>query len=125
MEKSRLLFPFAIRSREDDRLLGFLRLHWIQWTAGAGYVTMGIGDPQDRGRGYGGEALRLGLRFAFREVNLRRLSALVYEYNPGALRFFERAGFQVEVRRRQALHRDGRRWDLLLMGLLREEWRYE
>jgi RimJ/RimL family protein N-acetyltransferase len=38
------------------------------------------------------------------------------------LRFFEKAGFIVEVRRRQALNRDGRRWDLLHLGLLQQEW---
>jgi RimJ/RimL family protein N-acetyltransferase len=62
------------------------------------------------------------LRYAFDELNLYRLSASTVEYNTGAVRFFERAGFVVEVRRRQAIQRDGRRWDLLMLGLLRDEW---
>jgi RimJ/RimL family protein N-acetyltransferase len=56
------------------------------------------------------------------ELNLHRLGANTFEYNAGALRFLERHGFVVEVRRRQGIHRDGRRWDVLYMGLLREEW---
>jgi RimJ/RimL family protein N-acetyltransferase len=85
-------------------------------------LQMGIGDPQDRKKGYGSQALNLILRYAFEELNLYRLTALVPEYNSDAMRFFEKAGFLVEVRRRQALNRDGRRWDLLHLGLLQDEW---
>ncbi len=115
-------YHFAIRARDDDRLLGFIRLEYIEWTHGAGMVQLGIGDPHERGRGHGSEALELILRYAFDELNLHRLTALTSDYNPGAIRFFERAGFAVEVRLRQALRRDGRRWDGLILGLLRAEW---
>jgi RimJ/RimL family protein N-acetyltransferase len=47
---------------------------------------------------------------------------MVPEYNEGALRLFQKFGFMEEVRRRQALDRDGRRWDLLIFGQLRTEW---
>ena len=115
-------YHFAIRARADDRLLGFVKLEYIEWTHGAGMVRMGIGDPHERGRGFGSEALGLILRYVFDELNLHRLTAITSEYNPGAVRFFERAGFTVEVRQRQALRRDGRRWDALILGLLRPEW---
>jgi len=62
------------------------------------------------------------LRFAFSELNLYRLSALVGEDNPGALRFFTRYGFVEEVRRRKAIRRDGQEWDLVHLGILRDEW---
>ena len=122
IEESHNLYHFTIRMRADDRLVGFVRLFWIEWANGSGNLQLGIGDPADRRQGYGTEALRLMLRFAFQEVNLYRLSAWVPEYNPGALRLFEKAGFVTEVRRRQALNRDGRRWDMLHLGLLREEY---
>ncbi|MCI0520159.1 MAG: GNAT family N-acetyltransferase, partial [Chloroflexi bacterium] len=67
-------------------------------------------------------ALDLLLRFAFRELNLYRLTALVADYNEPAKRLFAQAGFVEEVRRREALHRDGRRWDQLFLGLLRQDW---
>ncbi|MBP1701288.1 MAG: family N-acetyltransferase, partial [Chloroflexi bacterium] len=59
---------------------------------------------------------------AFSELNLYRLGAEIPEYNLGALRLFEKVGFTQEVCRRQALNRDGRRWDALIYGLLRLEW---
>ena len=121
-DQGRSLFQFALRTRADDRLIGFAKLYRIEWNHAAGWLTLGIGTPEDRGQGYGAEALRLILRYAFDELNLYRLSAMTFEYNTGALRFLEKAGFTVEVRRRQALYRDGRRWDILLLGLLRSEW---
>lgn len=117
------LFYFTIRSKTDDRLIGFARLFWIEWSNGHCRINMGIGDAQDRGCGYGTEALRLLLRFVFDEVNLYRLTAVVPEYNEVALHVFKKAGFIEEVRRREAIMRDGRRWDLLHLGILREEWR--
>ncbi len=115
---------FTIREKDDDpgRLIGFIQIRQIEWNHGGGWLRIGIGDPNDRGKGYGTEALGLLLRYAFAELNLYRLSAPVPEYNPVALRLFEKAGFQREVCRRQALYRDVRRWDLIILGLLRDEW---
>ena len=115
-------YYFTIRMREEDRLIGFMQLTWIEWSNGNGWVRMGIGDPEARRKGYGFEALRLILRYAFAELNLRRLSVSIPEYNQAALSLAKKAGFVEEVRRRQALSRDGRRWDLLQLGILRQEW---
>jgi len=118
-------FNFAVRLKEDDRLIGFARLYRVEWTHGTGSVQIGLGDRNDRGKGYGTEVLHMLLRYAFDELNLYRLTAVTVEYNTGAIRFFERAGFSVEVRRRQAVQRDGLRWDVLMLGLLRDEWKRE
>ena len=82
---------------------------------------LGIGDPADRGKGYGREALALMINYAFEELNLFKLTAVIPEYNRVALQLFAQAGFIEEVRRRQALHRYGRRWDVIHMGILRDE----
>jgi RimJ/RimL family protein N-acetyltransferase len=121
-EKATHRYHFAIRTHTDDRLVGFVRLDHIEWNNGASQVTLGIGDPNDRGHGYGAEALKLILRYAFAELNLHRVTADTLEYNERALRFLERAAFIVEVCRRQAVHRDGKRWDVIKLGMLREEW---
>ena len=59
------------------------------------------------------------------EMNLRRVSLNVFEYNPRGIRSYEKAGFRHEGRQRQYLNRDGRRWDIVYMGILREEWMAE
>jgi RimJ/RimL family protein N-acetyltransferase len=123
--EKRAAFNFAVRHKEDDRLIGLARLFRIEWTHAAGSLQIGIGDRTDRGKGCGTEALHMLLRYAFDELNLYRLSASAPEYNIGAIRFLERAGFVVEVRRRKALLRDGQRWDVVMLGLLRDEWKQE
>jgi RimJ/RimL family protein N-acetyltransferase len=122
VEESKNLFHFTIRGKDDARLLGFVRIEGIEWTHGTGALNLAIGDPSERGKGFGSEALKLILGFAFQELNLHRLSAVVGEDNPGALKFFMKHGFVEEVRRRKALLRDGQTWDSIHLGILRSEW---
>jgi len=121
------LYYFTIRARAassdgDDRLIGKAVVEWIEWSNGNGWLRLGIGAAEDRRKGYGSQALRMLLRFAFSELNLFRVSALVPEYNEAATGLFGKFGFVEEVRRRKALNRDGRLWDLVVFGLLRSEW---
>jgi RimJ/RimL family protein N-acetyltransferase len=120
-------FPFAVRLRSedvarDDRLLGYARLSRIEWSNGNGWIRLAIGDPADRRKGYGSEALSLLLRIAFTELNLHRVTARIPCCNATALAFFRKHGFVEEARRRQAIRLDGRTWDEVIVGLLRGEW---
>jgi len=115
-------FRFAIRTQADDRLIGLLRFIRIDWSNSGARFLLGIVDENDRGKGYGTEAMQLALNYAFREMNLYRLSANVLESNSRALAFLRKHGFVDEVRRRQAVYRDGKYWDWVMLGLLRDEW---
>ena len=123
VEENKNLYYFTIRAKADDRLIGKAAVQWIEWTNGNGFLQLGIGAAEERHKGYGTQALRLLLRFAFAELNLFRVSAIVPEYNEGAIALLKKFGFVQEVCRRQSLERDGRRWDLLVFGLLNDEWR--
>ncbi|MCR2803945.1 GNAT family N-acetyltransferase [Paenibacillus soyae] len=113
---------FRLRRAEDDRLIGFVAIHSIEWNNRAGLLAIGIGDAADRGQGYGTEALGLILRFAFHELNLDRVGLEVIDYNQAGIRSYEKAGFRLEGRKRAAVYRDGKRHDLIVMGILRTEW---
>jgi diamine N-acetyltransferase len=82
-----------------------------------------IGDGDYRGRGYGTDAMVTLCSFGFCEMNLHRIYLRVYEYNPRAIRCYEKAGFQHEGRLREALFRHGSYHDVLIMGVLAEEHR--
>jgi RimJ/RimL family protein N-acetyltransferase len=122
MDEERSMYYFTIRAREDDHLIGKAIIQWIDWTSGNASLRLGIGAAEDRRRGLGSQAMQLLLHFAFAELNLHRVSAIVPEYNEAAIRLLRKFGFVEEVRRRQAVDRDGRRWDLLTFGLLCPEW---
>jgi hypothetical protein len=122
MEEDKNIYSFAIRAREDDHLIGRATIYWIEWQNGNGHIRLGFGAAEDRGKGYGIQALRMLLRFAFAELNLFRVTANVPEYNVAAIALLKKFGFTQEVCRRKSLERDGRRWDMYVYGLLRDEW---
>ena len=123
MDENKNLFYFTIRTREDDRFIGNALVEWVDWANGNGFIRLGIGAVEDRRKGYGSQALSMLLRYAFGELNLYRVTAVVPAYNEGAIRLFQKFGFMEEVRRRKAIHRYGEFWDLVSFGLLNAEWR--
>lgn len=115
-------YLFAIRPPELDDLLGWIELDGILWNQGVAWLGIGIGDRGHWGQGIGGGALRLALNFAFGELNLHRVQLTVFAYNERAIALYEKLGFVREGVYREALHRDGQRYDMVLYGLLRREW---
>jgi RimJ/RimL family protein N-acetyltransferase len=115
-------FLFAIRRLDDDVLLGQFEIDGIDWQHRVTYVGIVILNPEERGKGYGQEAMELGLRFAFHELNLHRIALTVFAYNTRAIALYERLGFTHEGTHREYLERDGQRHDMRLYGLLRREW---
>jgi RimJ/RimL family protein N-acetyltransferase len=113
---------FAIRTLADDRLIGDVGLGGLYWNHGDTFLGIGVGEREFWGKGYGSDAMKLALRYAFTELNLRRVTLNVFEYNLRAIRCYEKLGFQHEGRVRQCLNREGRRWDLIYMGIMKEEW---
>jgi RimJ/RimL family protein N-acetyltransferase len=113
---------FLVRTNEDGRIIGFANLDYISWQHGDSFMGIGIGDKSCWGMGYGKEAMNILLRYTFTELNLHRLSLTVFEYNRRAIRLYEKCGFKIEGINRDYHFREGRRWDLVSMGILREEW---
>jgi RimJ/RimL family protein N-acetyltransferase len=113
---------FCMRSLEDDNLIGFIGLDGDIHAHGEAFVGIGIGERDFWSKGYGTDAMQVILRYAFCELNLRRVALTTFGYNPRAVRSYEKAGFKHEGRAREFLWREGRRWDLIFMGILREEW---
>jgi RimJ/RimL family protein N-acetyltransferase len=113
---------FAIRTLADDRLIGDVGLGGLYWNHGDTFIGIGVGEREFWGKGYGSDAMKLALRYAFTELNLRRVTLNVFEYNPRAIRCYEKLGFQHEGRVRKYMNREGRRWDLIYMGIMKEAW---
>lgn len=121
-EMGETMYWFTIRGTKDDSLLGDITLDVTHWNTRDAFVGLGIGPREFWGKGYGTEAMQLILGYAFLEINLERVTLTVFEYNPRAIRSYEKIGFRHEGRLRGALLREGKRWDMLFMGIMREEW---
>jgi RimJ/RimL family protein N-acetyltransferase len=113
---------FAIRTLTDDKIIGFADLDYMNPIHGDTYMGIGIGEKEYWGKGYGSDAMNVLLRYAFNELDLHRVTLTVFAFNERAIRMYERTGFKIEGRHRGYLYRDGRRWDLVEMGILKNEW---
>jgi RimJ/RimL family protein N-acetyltransferase len=83
--------------------------------ASANYRIL-LGGPH-LNQGYGTEITRLVVDYAL-GAGLHRLSLSVYDFNPRARRVYEKCGFVLEGRLRDALHWEGEWHDELVMGVL-------
>jgi RimJ/RimL family protein N-acetyltransferase len=113
------VFAFAIETLAGE-LCGACDLRQVGGRSRAAMIGLWIGRPFWN-RGFGTDAVRTLCRFGFREVNLRRIGLDVLDTNPRGLRAYEKAGFRIEGRLRQAHFVDGRHVDILVMGVLAEE----
>lgn len=93
------------------------------WTTGgtACFPTPSARNPA-RGKGYGTEAIVLLLRFYFAELGCQKCDTVIYAFNEGSMRFHERLGFVVEVRRRRGVCTQGQHHDAVKIGMTREEF---
>ena len=81
-----------------------------------------IADTNDRGRGYGREALELILKWAFDEMDMERVTLDHFADNRIAASLYEKTGFRREGIMRCGGKKNGRYVDLWLMSMLREEF---
>ena len=104
------------------KFLGTIQLYHTDRRHRTAEIGLVLNKRKAWGRGYGSEAIRLLLRFVFRELDYAKIGLSVYEFNPRALALYEHLGFQHEARRRSAVYTAGRRWDEIFLGLTRGEY---
>jgi RimJ/RimL family protein N-acetyltransferase len=113
---------FAIRLLDSGKLIGSCQLHSIHDVHRSAELQMRLGESEERNHGYGTETLQLLLRYAFQDLGLHRVSLHVFSTNEAAIRLYEKAGFVREGTLRRAACIEGQCLDVIVMGLLREEY---
>ena len=112
---------YAIESTDNEYLGGVGLMHIDQRNRSAELGIL-IGRREDFGRGYGTEAALLMLRHGFEEMNLHRVHLRVFDYNERGLKSYLKLGFVEEGRLRQAHFRHGAWHDVVMMGILADEF---
>lgn len=112
---------FAIETK-DGAHIGNINFHEMSAEQRKARLGVMIGEKEYWSKGYGTDAMRTFLRFAFDEMNLHRIDLTVNAENPRAIACYRKCGFVGEVRMRQALYSRGRFGDQLVMGILRGEF---
>jgi len=113
---------FMITRLEDNApigIFGLMRIDYRNQNLEPGPFVL---DPSQRGQRLAMDALRTLLRYAFGELNMRRVYGTVLDFNISAVLGFESVGFKREGVARKAVMVNGQFHDVIYMGLLREEW---
>lgn len=106
----------------DGEVIGQYALFNENHTARTCELGITIGDEAYWGRGYGRECVNLLVTYAFQQHNYRKVWLDVHAANERAIRSYQACGFAIEGRLREHVWSDGAYDDLLIMGVLREEW---
>ena len=105
----------------DGCLIGQIRLDRVDLKDRRASLAIGVEDRHRLGMGLGTEAIGLVQRYAFSVLELHRLSVRVVAYNTRAIRAYQKCGFVIEGREREAALVDGHWYDDILMGNLDRE----
>jgi diamine N-acetyltransferase len=113
---------FSVVLNQDDRVIGeagLLRMFPAWRTTD---LTLILGDPSAWGKGYGTQAIRLLLDYAFGHLNFHRVAVGVVGFNERALHFYESVGFRREGVERDGYFYDHRYHDFVMMSILEDEY---
>lgn len=113
---------FAIALRESNQLIGSCGLFGISRINRKAELMIVIYNKNCWGKGYGTEAIRLLLKYGFKQLNLNRIYLFTHDRNTRAQHIYEKIGFKPGGRRRQASYFEGAYHDLLLYDLLATEF---
>jgi len=113
---------YILVEKGNEKPIGIVSLINIDYKNRNAECIIDIGEKEYWGKGYGSEGLKLLLDYVFYELNLHRVSLKVFSFNDRAIRLYTKIGFQQEGSCRQSLYRSGEWHDIILMGLLQNEY---
>lgn len=105
----------------EDKLIGEFRFTRMRWFNRKSELSI-ILKKEFQGKGYGTLVMKKMIEFAFNKMNLYRLEAEVVEFNEISIKMIEKLGFKKEGVLRKAKYSNGRYYDILRYGLLKDEW---
>jgi len=108
---------FAIERRDDRSHIGNASIHDIDWVSRAAWFGLFIGEPSAWNRGFGTDAIGTLVRFAFEEMNLRKLRIHVFDYNEKAKHVLAAQGFIEEGKLRRDFYREGVYHDIVILSV--------
>lgn len=119
--------PLAIEIQPDPQkdlwvFVGNCGLFEIDWQNRLAEVGIHIGEKSYWNQGFGSKVMRLMLKHGFENLNLHRIWLQVFENNQRALRAYEKAGFILEGKFREAKFIEGKYVDVMIMSMLQSEW---
>jgi len=118
-------YLMSIVTINNDEVIGNIGFNEINFINRYGVLGILIGENENRNKGYGTEAIRLLLDFAFNYLNLNSVSLRLLECNERAKRCYEKVGFKECGRVRKCRYLNGKYYDSIYMDILASEFKGE
>jgi RimJ/RimL family protein N-acetyltransferase len=117
----------SIIVKKGDKLIGNIGLHQmhtpVNKVSKRAMLGIAIGDLEEASKGFGTEAIKLMLDYGFNSLNLHRIELTVFDFNERAFKAYKKIGFKEEGTKREALYLKGKYHDLIMMAILKKEWK--
>ena len=113
---------YSIIDNETNELIGscgFVEVDHLNQISETGIF---IGNKNYWNKGYGTEAMVLLLDYGFKALNLHNVMLKVYSFNERAIKSYEKVGFKIIGKRREALRRGNKTFDIIYMDILNKEF---
>ena len=113
-------YYFAIILKETNKMIGeilFTSYSFIDQTAEIGLC---IGEKEEKGKGYGPEAIKLLIDYGFNTLNLQNIGLGVFGNNERAIKAYEKLGFKEYRRKTKARYINGKFYDIIFMEYLKK-----
>ena len=115
----------AVRDKELSLHIGNVKIEPIDYNNRKAEIGIMIGDKNFWGKGYGTEAMRLAVKFCFQDLDFNRVTLGVITDNIQAIKSYKKVGFVQEGVLRGDVIRDGKKYNRILMGLLKKEFKFK
>lgn len=115
-------YTFAIDDIKTGEFLGHCSLRNVRSINRTASVSIAIYDKNNRGKGYGTDAMNVLLKFGFDFLNLHRIGLNVFNTNPSAIHVYEKVGFKKAGELRHTDFVEGKYVNDVIMDILEDEW---
>lgn len=115
-------YKFAIETIDDNQFIGGCSINDVDWKNSVATVGIFIGNKNYWENGYGSDAMDVLVSFIFNEMNINKIRLVCYSFNQRAIKSFEKCGYRIEGILRKEVFKNGRYYDKIAMGILREEF---
>ena len=113
---------FSIVIKESDQCVGMITLTDIDWVNRSAFHGIKLHPNCPKRLGIATDAIMALMEYAFCELNLNRLDGGWLDYNKASEQLYEKCGWSKEGIKRNAIYRNGKYHDLVIAGILKEDY---
>lgn len=113
---------FTVVLKEADLPVGMVTLSSLDWQNRSATHGIKLHPDCPKGKGIATDAVMTLMQYAFEEVGLHRLDGSWIDFNEPSRKLYEKCGWSVEGVKKEAIYRDGKYHDLIIVGILKEDY---